>query len=43
MSPVDQTKETSAKALLANGVQVFNDHLASKIQAGLGRPLPQME
>ncbi|ETM40373.1 hypothetical protein L914_13655, partial [Phytophthora nicotianae] len=35
--------DTSAKALMANGSQAFNDHLASKIQAGLGRPLPQME
>ncbi|OWY93269.1 Pleiotropic drug resistance protein transporter, partial [Phytophthora megakarya] len=35
--------DTSAKALMANGSQAFNDHLASKIHAGLGRPLPQLE
>ncbi|RAW37521.1 ABC transporter G family member 29 [Phytophthora cactorum] len=43
MSPVDQIKDTSVKTLLANGVQAFNDHLTTKIQAGLGRSLPQME
>eukprot|EP00644_Phytophthora_capsici_P019430 jgi/Phyca11/557724/estExt2_Genewise1Plus.C_PHYCAscaffold_3330001 len=35
--------ETTAKALMANGSQAFNDHLATNIQAALGRPLPQME
>ncbi|EGZ24657.1 pleiotropic drug resistance protein ABC superfamily [Phytophthora sojae] len=41
MSPVD--KDTSAKTLLANGSQAFNDDLAAKLQVALGRPLPQME
>ncbi|KAG3199439.1 hypothetical protein PC129_g24107, partial [Phytophthora cactorum] len=35
--------DTSAKALMASGSQAFNDHLTTKIQAGLGRSLPQME
>ncbi|KAE9179914.1 hypothetical protein PF005_g23504, partial [Phytophthora fragariae] len=45
MSPVDPIKDTatSAKSLLANGSQAFNDHVAAKLRAALGRPLPQME
>ncbi|KAE9029175.1 ABC transporter G family member 36 [Phytophthora rubi] len=35
--------DTSAKTLLANGSQAFNDHVAAKLRAALGRPLPQME
>ncbi|KAE9158633.1 hypothetical protein PF005_g32369, partial [Phytophthora fragariae] len=27
----------------ANGSQAFNDHVAAKLRAALGRPLPQME
>lgn len=35
--------DTSAKMLLADGTQAFNDHLAATLQTSLARPLPQME
>uniref|UniRef100_K3W8Z2 ABC transporter domain-containing protein n=1 Tax=Globisporangium ultimum (strain ATCC 200006 / CBS 805.95 / DAOM BR144) TaxID=431595 RepID=K3W8Z2_GLOUD len=45
--PGDQQKPAisyeSGKALMAHGPQVLNEHLATRIEAALGRALPQME